>query len=60
MVRRVRAIRELVMCALAKFKASDPTNNDVIRAKGFPCAKTFSLKGAITEMPTNLAPRGLA
>ena len=48
MVRRVSAIRERVMCALAKIKASDPTNNDVIRAKGFPLTKPSAFKAQIT------------
>ena len=48
MVRRVSAIRELVICALAKIKASDPTKNDVIRAEGFPHTKPSAFKAQIT------------
>ena len=48
MVRRVSAIRELVICALTKIKASDPTNNDVIRAKSFRTQIPSALKAQIT------------
>ena len=48
MVRRVSAILELVIGVLAKIKASDPTNNDVIRAKGFPLTKPSAFKAQIT------------